>query len=52
MERIKNNGYDEVTKDRGILARQSVAIEAIINFRRRSAEILELFRDWLSKIRS
>ena len=52
MERIKNNCYDEVTKDRGILARQSVAIEAIINFRRRSAEILELFRDWLSKIRS
>ena len=50
--RIRTNVYPEVTKDRGILARQSVAMEAIINIRRRSAEILELFRDWLSKIRS
>lgn len=51
-ERIKNNSYAKITKGRGIIPKQSEAMEAIINIRRRSAEILELFRDWLSKIRS
>lgn len=52
MERIKNNDYDEVTKGRGILAKQSVATEVIMKIRRRAAETLELFRDWLNKIQS
>jgi len=50
--RIRNNVYAEVTKGRGILAKQSVATEVIIKVRRRATNTLELFRDWLSKIQS
>ena len=52
MERIKNNDYAEVTKGRGILAKQSIATEVIIKIRRRATATLELFRDWLRKIQS
>ncbi len=50
--RIKNNVYAEVTKGRGILTKQSVATEVIIKIKVRATETLELFRDWLSKIKS
>jgi len=50
--RIKNNLYAEVTKERGIITKQSVAKEVIIKIKLRAAETLELFRDWLSKIQS
>jgi hypothetical protein len=50
--RIRHNVYPEVTKGRGILAKPSVATEVIIKIRRRATETLELFRDWLSKIKS
>jgi hypothetical protein len=50
--RIKNNLYAEVTKERGIITKQSVAKEVIIKIKVRAAETLELFRDWLSKIHS
>ena len=52
MERIKNNDYAEVTKGKGILAKQSVTTEVIMKIRRRAAESLELFRDWLNRSRS
>jgi len=52
MERIKNNDYSEVKKDRGILAKQIVTTEVIIKIRRRATETLELFRHWLNKIQS
>jgi len=51
-ERIKNNSYAKITKGRGIIPRQSEAIEAIAKIKGRAAETLELFRGWLSKIRS
>ena len=51
-ERTKNNDCDEVAKGRGILAKQSVAIEVVIKIRRKATTTLELFRDWYSKIRS
>jgi hypothetical protein len=50
--KIRNNLYFEVTKGREILAKPSVATEVIIKIRRRATETLELFRDWLSKIKS
>jgi hypothetical protein len=50
--RIKNNLYAEVTKGRGIIAKQSVATEIIIKIKVWAAETLGLFRDWLSKIQS
>ena len=50
--RIKNNVYTEVTKGRGIRAKQSVATEVIIKIKARAAKTLGLFRDWLSKIQS
>jgi len=50
--RIKNNLYAEVTKERGIITKQSVAKEVIIKIKLKAAETLELFRDWLSKIQS
>jgi hypothetical protein len=50
--RIKNNLYAEVTKERGIITKQSVAKEVIIKIKVRATETLELFRDWLSKIHS
>ncbi|MEJ2364374.1 MAG: hypothetical protein P8075_11370 [Deltaproteobacteria bacterium] len=51
--RIRTNVYAEVTREsRGVAAKHWIAPEVVINIRRRSAEILELFRDWLSKIRS
>jgi len=51
--RIRNNLYAEVTRDsRGVAAKHWIAPEVIIKIRRRAAETLELFRDWLSKIRS
>ncbi len=50
--RIKNSVYAEVTKGRGIIAKQSVATEVIIKIKVWAAETLELFRDWLSKIQS
>ena len=50
--RIKNKVYAEVTKGRGIIAKQSVATEVIIKIKVWAAETLELFRDWLSKIQS
>jgi hypothetical protein len=50
--RIRHNVYPEVTKGRRILAKPSVATEVIIKIRRRTTETLELFRDWLSKIKS
>ena len=53
MERIKNNDYAEVTRDtRGVAAKHWIAPEVIIKIRRRASETLELFRYWLSKIRS
>jgi len=52
MERFKKNDYPQLTKGRGIQAKQSVATEVIIKIRRRATETLELFRDWLSKIQS
>ena len=51
-ERIKNNAYAEVTKGRGIRAKQSVATEVIIKIKVRAAGTLELLRGWLSKIKS
>jgi len=50
--RIKNNLYPEVTKGRRIITKQSVATEVIIKIKVRATETLELFRDWLSKIKS
>ena len=50
MERIKNNDYAEVTKDKGIITKQSGATGVIIMIRKRAMEILELFGDWLRKI--
>ena len=51
--RTRNNVYAEVTRDsRGVTAKHWIASEVIIKIRRRAAETLELFRDWLSKIRS
>jgi hypothetical protein len=53
MERIKSKDYAKVTRDiRGVAAKHWIAPEAIIKIRRRAAETLEMFRDWLSKIRS
>ena len=53
MERIKSKDYAEVTRDtRAVVAKHWVAQEVIIKIRRRAAETLELFRDWLSKVRS
>ena len=50
--RIRHNVYAEVTKGRGIIAKQSVATEVIIKIKVRAAETLELLRGWLSKIKS
>lgn len=50
--KIRTNVYAEATKDMGILTKQSLATEVITEIRRRAAETLELFRDWLSKIQS
>jgi hypothetical protein len=51
--RIRTNVYAEVTREsRGVAAKHWIAPEVVIKIRRRAAETLELFRDWLSKIRS
>ena len=51
--RIRTNVYAEVTREsRGASAKHWIAPEVVIKIRRRAAETLELFRDWLSKIRS
>ena len=50
--RIRHNVYSEVTEGRRILAKPSVATEVIIKIRRKATETLELFRDWLSRIKS
>jgi hypothetical protein len=50
--RIRTNVYAKATKGKEILAKQSLATEAVIKIWRSAAEALELFRDWLSKIRS
>ena len=51
--RIRTNVYAQVTREsRGVAAKHWIAPEVVIKIRRRAAETLELFRDWLSKIRS
>jgi len=50
--RIKNNVYLEVTEGRRIPAKPSVTTEVIIEIRRRATKTLEIFRNWLSKIKS
>jgi hypothetical protein len=50
--RIRHNVYPEVTTGRRILAKPSVATEVVIKISRRTTQTLELFREWLSKIKS
>ena len=51
--RIRTNVYAQVTREsRGVAAKHWIAPEVVIKIRRRAAETLELFRDWLTKIRS
>ena len=51
--RTRNKVYAEVTREsRAVAAKHWIAPEVLIKIRRSAAETLELFRDWLSKIRS
>ena len=50
---ISNNAYAEATRDTlGVAAKHWIAPEVTIKIRRKAAETLELFRDWIRKVRS
>ena len=50
--RIRHNVYPEVTKRRGITAKQSIKTEVISKIELWSAETWEFIRDWLRRIHS